>query len=270
MTSQQKCRAYCFTWNNYSSCPLLLDCMQYLVYGFEVSKTGTKHLQGFVYFNNQRTFKSASILFKGAHLERARTVSNAIVYCKKDGDFVEFGVAPMCPSAKGANERDRWANTRDRAKEGDLDNIDPDIYVRYYTTLKRIRDDHKIQPTHLDVIENEWIYGPTGVGKSKFVRDTYPGAYIKMQNKWWDGYDGEDVVVIDDLHPNWTGAVNLKNWADHYAFRAEYKGGSMMIRPKKIIVTSNYAPDEVYTHACDIEPILRRFELKYMPSVYAD
>ena len=43
-----------------------------------------------------------------------------------------------------------------------------------------------------------WIYGPSRIGKSHFVRaaETDPVTaklelYVKAQNKWWDGYEGE-------------------------------------------------------------------------------
>ena len=38
----------------------------------------------------------------------------------------------------------------------------------------------------------------------------------------------------------------LKRYADHYPFRAEHKGGSRLIRPKNIIVTSNYEMTEIW------------------------
>ena len=46
-----------------------------------------------------------------------------------------------------------------------------------------------------------------------------------------------------------------------WAFSAEYKGGSMRIRPEKIIVTSNYHPEQCFPNREDVAPILRRFQV---------
>jgi len=67
-------------------------------------------------------------------------------------------------------------------------------------------------------------------------------------------------VILDDLHPRWSGKERLKNWGDRFAFVAEYKGGSMLIRPKQIIITSNYTPQQVFSET-DLPPILRRFRV---------
>jgi hypothetical protein len=83
-----------------------------------------------------------------------------------------------------------------------------------------------------------------------------------MCNKWWDGYDGHQVVLIEDFDKNHAVLCHhLKIWADRYSFPVEIKGMVGKIRPRKIIVTSNYHPREIWTDAADIGPILRRFKI---------
>lgn len=93
-------KRWCFTLNNYSSdderrIKDLADAsdVTYLVSGREVASTGTPHLQGFVILDRRRRLSYVRALFpRGVHLECARgTSEQAASYCKKDGDFDEFG-----------------------------------------------------------------------------------------------------------------------------------------------------------------------------------
>jgi len=54
---------------------------------------------------------------------------------------------------------------------------------------------------------------------------------------------------------------HLKIWADRYAFNVEVKGGSMYVRPKIIVITSNYHPKDIWNDNTTLEPILRRFKV---------
>ena len=114
-----------------------------------------------------------------------------------------------------------------------------------------------------DVLDNVWVCGPSGCGKSSWVRDTYSVFYSKPMNKWWDGYNHEEVVVLDDYDPKHTEflAYYLKIWADHYSFNAEVKGGMMRIRPKTIIVTSQYSLDACFPEKETLAAISRRFRV---------
>lgn len=261
-------RNFIFTWNNYNEDSekylRSLAGVKYCCGGYEVGDSGTPHIQGYIAFLSVKSMSSVIKLLPGCHVILAKTVEQGITYCKKDGEFFEFGTAPVSKVRKGEMEKDRWETARSLAKAGRYEEVDADIYVKYYRTLKAIAGDHPPVLEDLPEMANEWIYGPTGTGKSRSARALNPGAFIKMKNKWWDGYAGEDVVIIDDVDKSCEClGGHFKNWIDHYPFPAETKGGRTMIRPKKIIITSNYCPGDIWSDENMLNPILRRVSLKY-------
>lgn len=269
--SAGKSRSWCFTLNNYipedENVFRELEC-KYLICGREISPTtGTKHLQGYVYFKNPRSLQGVREIHPEAHWEKAKgNAEQNREYCTKEGDYFETGLIPMSQKRKGEVEQERWDNAWKKAKSGDIEGIDSDIKFRYYRTCKDIARDYMPKLPDLTELENVWLYGPPGVGKSRSARILYPGAYFKAGNKWWDGYQGEENVIIDDFELDFKCLGHyLKIWADRYSFIAEYKGGSMHIRPKRIIVTSNYSIEEVF--AADqtmVGAVKRRFEQRHI------
>jgi len=161
----------------------------------------------------------------------------------------------------GQREIARWDLARQAAKDGRFDDVPSDIYIRYIGNLHRIFRD-TLPP--LDSLADPcgiWLLGPTGSGKSRGARDQFPDLYPKPLNKWWDGYSSQDVVLLDDVDHGqsaWIGNF-LKIWADHYPFIAEKKGGSALIRPKKVIVTSQYPISLLFIDSELSSAIERRF-----------
>lgn len=265
---------YCFTSNNYSESALeKLDlCLlgaKYIVFGKEVAPTtGTKHLQGYVSFNSQKSLASVKkLLPDGSHIEVAKgDAESNFIYCSKEKDFVELGIRPMSQKRKGEANIERWELARKSAKAGDFESIPADIYMKCMSACHKIHQSSQSVPASLGELQNVWLHGPAGSGKSQLAFTENPGAYLKGVNKWWDGYAGQESVIVDDMDPfHKVLALEFKMWGQHQPFAAEIKGGSICIRPKKIIVTSNYTIDEVWEEESTRAAMHRRFKSIYVP-----
>ena len=196
-----------------------------------------------------------------AHFTPVMKDNGASAYCLKEETRLEgpweHGTRPLNPASKID-----WEEIRNNAKTGQLEKIDPAIYVRYYSSLKRIEKDNMTVTGEAADCKGIWIHGKSGAGKSRYARDNYPEAYKKLANKWWDGYKGESHVLLEDLGPEHAClGYHLKIWADRYHAPGETKGGQVSLTFDKIIVTSQYKPGEIFTDTATQDAILRRFEI---------
>ena len=111
MTNQQqptRSRGWVFTINNYTTQELInLDNVvcQYIVYGKEVGKQGTPHLQGYIHYTNAVRRKTVmSALGPRTHCEPKSpksTLAQAINYCKKAATTPNAEKSAMAKTADG-------------------------------------------------------------------------------------------------------------------------------------------------------------------------
>lgn len=260
---------WCFTLNNYIDNEVAvlktmaqMEMTKWCIYGREVGESGTKHLQGYFVFAKNKRLAALREFLPRAHWEKAKgSHEQNFNYCSKDGDYDEFGVRPKFESQNGAKrEINRWETAWSLAKENRIVEIEPQIKVTSYNNLRSIAKDFMKESADADNVTGIWIQGPSGCGKSREARRRYPGAFKKNANKWWDGYQGEEYVILDDLDPNHEIlGHHFKIWADRYAFVAETKGGALNIRPKVFCITTQYKIDQIFKDEATREAIKRRF-----------
>lgn len=251
----------------------------YAVGGWEIAETGQPHLQ-FYFQLKPNTPKRLSELKKlpdglTVHYEVARgSDAENFDYCTKDAEYMEFGARRE--SDPGSREQNRWKRARELAQDGELDLIDDQIFVCHYSSIRNISRDFQRPPPSLDGPADLqcglWIYGPTGTGKSRYARETYPEAFLKLANKWWDGYRDQAYALLEDYDKEHKClGHHLKIWADRYPFPVEIKGTTTCIRPQLLVITSNYHPREIWgDEPSTLDPILRRFKLMPMGVVEAE
>lgn len=265
-------RNYCFTLNNYTQedCLTLekLKC-KYIIYGKETGEeNGTPHLQGFVIWNNAKTFTATQkSLPARCHIEPIKgTPYQNFRYCRKGGDFFEAGDRP---EKVGQGKRNDMLEIKRRVSQNvnikDLLNDDTIInhqQLKFAESLKKYYEPKRKWKTKVS-----WFYGPTGTGKSYTAHQYFESIteddniYEAMDTgRWWDGYDGQEYVIIDDIRGDFLKFHQLLKLVDRYGYRVETKGSTRQFLAKHIIITAPYSPEQMFDTREDLGQLLRRID----------
>lgn len=236
---------------------------RYIIWGREIGANGTPHLQGYICFRDAHALGAASRAIPHAHLEPRRgTHEEARAYCTKEGDFEELGTAPAQGTRTDVTRFIELARTG--ANDLVLSEHHPVEFLKFYRAADRIRSAVAVPRQEKTVVH--WYYGATGTGKSRTACEENPGAFWKDMSigTWWDGYDGQDAVVFDDMRKDTFKFHELLRLFDRYPLSVQVKGGYRQFNSKKIVVTCCISPDDMYGDRKDedIAQLMRRIEVK--------
>jgi hypothetical protein len=240
--------------------------VQYLVFQEEIGEQGTPHLQGFVQFHKRKQLSGLKKLNKRISwrpMFKDSTPQANRKYCTKEdtraGQMFEKGTMVTQGQSTDLKEyTDSILSGMDEMSiiENHLNNYCK--YPRVYDRLKKIRD--KASTKDWRTLEVIVRYGPAGAGKTRHVVESYDSVYkLTEQNGkiWFDGYEGEDVLLIDDFY-GWIPYNVLLSILDGYQLRLEFKGGYTYARWTKVFITSNNHPSTWYDR--DTQALDRRIK----------
>lgn len=256
-------RNLCFTLNNPEETEvakivsLVGDLIKYMIFGYEMGENGTPHLQGYMELTKQMRRNAIKDKINGRmHFERRYgSVDQAVEYCKKDGQWAEFG------EKKRPGQRNDIKEIKDLVWEGNnmrqiIDNATSYQGIKCAETMMKYRD-MSIKPQPKWVL---WITGPTGSGKTTLAYqyaiegDTWISG---LTLDWFDGYDGQSLVIMDDIIPTAQNLNKLLRLLDQWEINVPVKGGFTKWNPKWVIITSVVSPEEVLSGAC-LDQLRRR------------
>lgn len=226
--------------------------IKYMICQVELAPTtGQAHWQGYVEFKKPCRIPQAKawIGCEWAHLERrAGTRDQARDYCRKaesrapDAEPFEFG-----EFGESQGSRSDISNAVNKIKNGasmlEILTDSADTFVRYHRGLTAA------QQTFLQSrfsaprpeLRVTVLIGPPGCGKTRSVWDSRPDAFTLTQSAtqaWWDGYSGQNTILLDDYY-GWLPWGELLKVLDIYPLRLAVKGSFTWAGYTEVFITSN-------------------------------
>lgn len=234
-----------------------------MLYQLEKSTTGTLHYQGYTEWD--KSLRKAAIRKCGgwyarAHWEpRMGSQQQAVNYCKKPtglsvGDTDEkthLGGTYGVPSIQGNQAGSKLAGAMALIKSGASMQMvaeqEGEQLIKHFKGLAFYKQMQGHKRTWKSLVAVYW--GNSGTGKSFTAHQNNPDAWVFPKTGcsaiWFDGYDGQDCIIIDDYY----GEIPLPfmlNFLDAYPQLLPIKGGFVPNLAKRIVITSNVAPEAWY------------------------
>lgn len=247
------------------------DCVRYIIWQHE--RVSRDHLQGYVRFSAPTSLGAVktALAWPTAHIEAARGDEDQCTrYCSKPESHVAGPWTFGTPSGKECGASDAQQGSRSDLRDAANDVLAgkplaqvaaerPATFVRNHggltklqtlTVLAKIPDDRDINVTV--------IWGPTGLGKSRFAWDacrahdvalfqlTYPASSAHVL--WFPNYTGERALLLDE----WNGQINLTTMnrlLDVYPYKVRCTGDEWRWAAwTEVFILANTPPDMWYTN----------------------
>lgn len=222
----------------------------------EVGEGGTPHLQGAITFKRAYRLTQLKKLNPNVHWEVAK-VKDAENYCTKGEIIIDT-------DNRQQGSRTDIKKTVEMIKQNktlrDIAEEQPEVYIKYNKGLYALKKE--LQPritTYTKPVVNIYI-GKPGSGKTRKVYEEAPNVYNVMEpingNLWFDGYEGQEDILIDDFY-GWVKYHTLLQILDGYPMQLPVKGATVWKNWKRIYITSNKEPEDWYNRD-EIDALKRR------------
>lgn len=230
--------------------------MNYMICGNEKGEKGTRHIQGYVQFKKRTRLTAIKKLWPRVHAEVARGLPQQNKdYCSKEEDWHEHGT--LQPGQGTRNDLNELKELISKgARRDEIREINYGAYIRYGRAIRQdIRDCQKHRNWNTELYIH---WGDTGTGKSRYCHETFPDAYWKSRGEWWDGYEGHEIVILDEFY-GWLPISELLRLCDRYPHQVPVKGGFEKFVAREIHITSNKSWREWWPNITN-ETVLAAFE----------
>ena len=235
--------------------PTLGKHIRYVVWQLEeCPETLKKHYQVYAELNEpKRGSHLQKIWGVKCHFEKRKgTRDEARAYSMKeetriDGPW-ELGKWEAGGQGKRTDINSAVAMIKEGKKYIHIINELPEVFVKYHRGLEKVKNVLLQETKDFRSVQVNVLWGKAGSGKTREAVENGKDYYILSNDAdtvWWDGYDGEDTLIIDDFY-GWIKYSLLLKVLDGYQLRLPIKGGHTYARWTKVFITSNDKPCDWY------------------------
>lgn len=256
----------------------------YRVEGLETCPTTQKlHKQCFVAFKQRKTLTGVR-KYDGqcnwTELYKNSTPAQAAEYCKKDGNFTEFGDPPKdkqekvkkqdafaeamaAPTYTEAIEVIKQKRPRDYVLHGEAIERNLKKVKRNPITIKYTADKFNI-PLQQFTDKAIFIQGPSGIGKTQYAKAHFTNPLlVSHMDKLKELTPDHDGIIFDDMsftHLPSQAVIHLLDWEEDREIHVRYAFATIPAETKKIFTHNS---DQIfYDNNCPserVEAIKRRY-----------
>lgn len=257
--------------------------------GKQGGEQGYRHVQWCARFKKQMLFSTVRInmgILKGwtRGIVGADGLARLVNYCSKEdtrieGPFGTKGKEAVLSEGKGKSgtrtdilKFRKWRMENPNVRVHEV----PEEHLQCVAKYPRLFDQLAYgKPRKVTFKRAYVLYGKSGVGKTAraklMAEELKMDYYLKnASNLWWDGYTGQECIIIDEVRAGQAGAAAkeiltmfLQMLDPEDCFLAQVKGSFSYLNAKLFIFTSPVHPSQWFHHA-DYEDdpatqLLRRF-----------
>lgn len=289
-THPELSKYWCFTHNNASvneRYEEITEHTNWAIFQYEEGAAGTPHMQGVVALKKQARLVTIKGMFKAnVHLEVTRNIIASVQYCSKEkgriaGPFI-IGVIPdlekinsrLGNKRKVADQEEELllkevSYLNDCILKRDMDYVDiynekPKLAMKHAIYIKElIKKTINGKPSRCSNVY--YCFGEPGTGKSYLFKQLsailgekpYYNTSIKG---WWNGYNGEKLVIIDEFKNKGYTPQELNNILDGNTKSLAVKNGFVESNIENIVFISNFSPKFLFKDDTELNAFLRRIQ----------
>jgi len=247
--------------------------IRYAVYVVEQGgESGKTHIQGFIHFQRPVAYSTIKTRLKSKtiHIEWVENDEKAVHYCSKPHEGcsckhckkgegkrlygpVEIGEMPNYASKATESPTDMLTKMIEQGlTDEQIAENAPWALLRHSRGINALRFAlQKKQSKEWREVQVILLTGDAGTGKTAWaIADSQDGYFkpdLSKKEIWFDGYQGERTLILDDFRGSSAKLEQLLKLLDGHQLSIPIKGGHTYALWTRVIITSNRTPEDWYS-----------------------